>query len=118
MAKYYFRKDDENCYEIETHFSYMRENGITEMEVFEAKRETGTGYFFCKHHLEVGEVGQSCGVYECESYIPNNGKNGRCKYSGYVYEQTDKKITLQLRAAKKLILFKRKYCTNLQISER
>jgi len=98
MAKYYFRKDDENCYEIEAHFDYMQENEIREMEVFEAKREIGTGYFFCKAYLEVGEVDQNCGKLECEDYGPNNGKNGRCKHYGYVYEQTDKKRTLQLES--------------------
>lgn len=97
MAKYYFKKDDENCYEIEAHLDYMQENGLKDMDVIEAKRELGTGYFFCKYYLEVGEVGQSCGVSECENYVPNNGKNGRCKFSGYVYEQTDIKRTLQLK---------------------
>ncbi len=96
MAKYYFRKNDENCYTIDVHLDYMKKNGVSEMDVFEAKRETGTGYFFCLYHLETGEAGQSCGKFECENYIPNNGKSGRCKYYGYVYEQTDKKLKLKL----------------------
>lgn len=81
MAKYYLKKDNERCYDIEDHLDYMQENKISKMEVFEAKKETGTGYFFCKHYLEVGEVGKICGL-QCENYIPNNGKNGRCKYYG------------------------------------
>lgn len=96
MSKYYFRKDDENCYEIEAHLDYMQENDIKEMEVYEAKKEDGTGYFFCKHHLEIGASGESCGNNWCENYDPNNGKNGRCKYYGYVYEQTEIKRMLQL----------------------
>lgn len=96
MAKYYFRKDDEKCYEIEAHLDYMRENEIKEMDVFEAKRETDTGYFFCQFYLEASEVGQNCGELICKNYKPNNGKNGRCKHYGYVYEQTDIKKTLQL----------------------
>ncbi len=96
MSKYYFRKNEENCYKIEAHLDYMQENNINKMEVFEAKREKATGYFFCKYHLEVGEVAQSCGKQWCENYVPNNGKNGRCKHYGYVYEQTDKKRLLEL----------------------
>ncbi len=96
MSKYYFRKNDESCYEIEAHLDYMREFYISKMEVFEAKRETGTGYFFCKYHSEIGEVGQNCGKQWCENYEPNNGKSGRCKNHGYVYEQTDKKRILKL----------------------
>lgn len=89
MAKYYFQKDDENCYNLVYHIQYMRENYIEQMEVFEAKAEYGTGYFFCLHYQEIGESGESCGKV-CDHYSPRNGKNGRCKHHGNVYEQTDK----------------------------
>lgn len=95
MPKLYFKNDSECCYPLQYHYDYMKENGISEMVVFEAKRETGTGYFFCQEFLEVGEVGESCGK-SCEQYAPRNGKNGRCKHSGYVYEQTDISKTLKL----------------------
>lgn len=95
MSKFYFQKNDENCYSLDYHRDYMKDNGLNELELFEAKRETGAGYFFCKEFMEVGEVGEGCGRF-CEKYQPNNGKNGRCKHYGYVYEQTDKKITLNL----------------------
>ena len=97
MAKYYFRKNDKDCcYEIKTHLDYMWENEIKEMEVFEAKRECGTGYFFCKYHCEVGTSGESCGKNWCGNYEPNNGKNGRCKHYDYVYERTETKRILRL----------------------
>jgi hypothetical protein len=86
--KLYFQDYDENCYPIDYHLDYMKENNIKEMDVFKAERETGTGYFFCKEFMEIGETGESCGKM-CEKYIPNNGKNGRCKHYGYVYNQTD-----------------------------
>jgi len=96
MAKYYFNKnDDEYCYDIKYHLNYMQENNISKMEVFEAERETNTGFFFCKYHQEIGEVGQSCGK-QCENYEPNNHKNGRCKHYGYIYEKTDKIKLLEL----------------------
>ena len=89
MTKKYFQKDDESCYSLQYHIDYMKENNITELEVFEAKAEFGTGYFYCKEFFDVGEVGEGCGK-ECKSYSPMNGKTGRCRHSGYVYEQTDK----------------------------
>lgn len=96
MAKYYFRKDDEMCHVIEIHLDYMRTNCLSEMEVFKAKRETGTGYFFCQYYLEVAEVGEVCGKQRCKNYHPNNGTIGRCKHYGHTYEQTDNKILLKL----------------------
>jgi len=93
---YYFSKHSEGCYKWGYFLDYMRENNIKEMTVFEAKRELHTGYFFCKYYLEVGTVGESCGKNWCENYEPNNGKNGRCRHYGYVYEQTDVKKTLRL----------------------
>lgn len=96
MARLYFRKDnDENCFTIESHKAFMHENGIKELKIYEAKRETGTGLFFCKYYFAPGEVNQACGKV-CQSYDPNNGKNGRCKYYGYVYEQTENELTLTL----------------------
>ena len=64
----------------------MQENGIKELTVYRAKRVTGEGMFFCKEFMEPGMSGEGCGRFECESYIPNNGKNGRCKHFGYCYE--------------------------------
>lgn len=62
----------------------------------EAKRITGDDYFFCRKNGEVGEVGQGCGK-QCDDYAPRNGKNGRCRHSGYCYDMTDKTITITLK---------------------
>lgn len=95
--KLYFKSkdDDDLCYELETHKKFMVENGLKELVLFEAERELGTGFFFCNNFLEVGEVGESCGKF-CESYKPNNGKNGRCRYYRYVYTPTDKTKIIKL----------------------
>ena len=94
MGKLYFNQyDDERCSELEDHLQYMAEHDIKEMEITEARRVTGTGYFYCKLFHEVGEVSEGCGRY-CEEYRPNNGKNGRCKHYGYCYESTDKIKTI------------------------
>jgi len=92
--KLYFDKDGESCYPLEHYLEVMKEFDLKEMELFEAKREIGSEYFFCKEYQEVGETRESCGK-SCEGYKPNNGKSGRCKHYGYVYEATDTKIILR-----------------------
>lgn len=96
MTKCYFREDDpEMCCTIDVHLDHMAMNRIEKMEVFEAKIERGTGYFYCLKHSEIGEVGESCGKL-CKAYDPRNRKSGICKHYGHVYEQTDKSKTLKL----------------------
>lgn len=96
MAKKYFRDDEgEYCFTIDSIKEQMISEGISELEVFEAERTTDINYFFCKEFLEVGEKNEGCGK-ECSSYIPNNGKNGRCKHYGYLYEPTDKKRKIKI----------------------
>jgi len=92
MAKYYFSEDGEYCYPLSYWKEYLKENNLPEIKLFEAEADHGTGYFFCKEFMEVGETG-GCGK-QCEGYVPNNGKNGRCKHYGYVYSQKDKFIIL------------------------
>jgi hypothetical protein len=101
MAKYYFQKHDENCYTLDYHKEYMKENGIDTMEVYEAKQETGTGYFYCTESQESYETKDFWGVSncgkECTTYKPRNGKNGRCKNHQNTYEQTDKVKILTIK---------------------
>jgi hypothetical protein len=96
MSKYYFNKWDENCYTLEYHKDYMKENNLKELKLFEAKKDSYlTGFFFCKAFFEVGEKNNTCGK-ECSCYKPRNGIKGICKHYGYTYEQTDKVKILKL----------------------
>ena len=96
MAKMYFLKGNEDvCYTLEYWRDYLLYNKLKEIELYIAKRETGTEYFYCKEFGEIGSVNESCGRV-CSKYLPNNGKNGRCKHYGYCYEPlTDKIIVLK-----------------------
>lgn len=95
--KYYFNGNDENCYPKQYHLDYMKENEIKEMKVFVAKVERGIGVFFCTEFSEIGDANNgTCGKM-CEHYKPRNGKKGICKNYGYVYENTEKSITLKLK---------------------
>jgi hypothetical protein len=97
MAKKYFRSDDDSfCLEKRDIIKQMKEEEINELKVFEAEICYNSDFFFCREHFEIGEKGQnSCGII-CKHYIPNNGKNGRCKNYGYVYEKTDKSILIKI----------------------
>lgn len=96
MGKLYFREhEDESCYNEKALKIMMKKFGCKQQKVFEAKRMTHHDYFFCKEFGEIGEVGESCGSV-CPKYIPNNGKNGRCKHYGYLYEKTEKSKIIKL----------------------
>lgn len=95
--KYYFEtKDSEMCYSKEYFQNLMEERELTEITVFGAKIETGSGFFFCKEFYAVGEVNGTCGKF-CSKYNPRNGKSGRCKHSGYFYDNTGEKVILKLK---------------------
>lgn len=97
MAKKYFEFEDADfCYTEDYFLDKMREEGLTEIDVFEAERETGTDYFWCREHGTAFEKGHdTCGVNNCESYEPRNGKSGICKHNSYCYTPV-KKVTLKL----------------------
>lgn len=92
--RYFFQKHDENCYTLDYHLQYMKDNHIKEMDVYLAKRETKSDYFFCKHFQECGQRGE-CGK-NCEAYSPRNGKTGVCKHFVYTYYKTDQLFTLRI----------------------
>ena len=87
MAKFYFREDDdERCFLKKDIIAEMKENGITELKITEAKIITGEGCFYCSLMQDVGDVNDnSCGRF-CDDYKPRNGKNGRCRFSSHCYE--------------------------------
>jgi len=95
-TRFFFRQDDASCFKLDAHIDYMLLNGINEMDLFFAERETNAPYFFCKHFGEVGEKSEGgCGSL-CKGYEAKNGKSGACKHYGYTYEQTDRCFTLKL----------------------
>ena len=96
MKLYFSKLDDERCYLLCDIINDANNSGLDEIEVTEAKRVTKHGWFFCTKLQESAEIEFSgCGKF-CEYYSPRNGKNGRCRYSGYCYEPTDKKKIIKL----------------------
>jgi len=96
MKRYFSKLDDEHCYSLKEIKEDMIWEQITEMEVTEAKRVIGVSYFFCTKYERVSEK-KHCGVW-CKYYSSRNHKNGRCRYSGYCYEPTDKKRIIRIKS--------------------
>lgn len=91
--KKYFREDEEFCYTKKQIIEDMKEQGINELKIIEAKRTTGVPYFWCSFFHDTGEVGSDCGRF-CPKYEPRNRKNGRCRYSEHCYEPTERVTTI------------------------
>ena len=98
MSKYYFtEEDDENCYSLYGIKKSMKIRGISKMKVFEARRLIGTGYFYCSIKDTIGKVSESFCGRTCKYYEPRNGKNGRCRFSSFLYIKTDKSKIIKLK---------------------
>lgn len=95
-TRFFFRDDDDMCYTLQSQIDYMIDNGITEMNLWLAERETNVSYFFCKYFEACGDKSEvGCGKH-CEGYKPRNGKSGVCKHYGYTFERTDRCFILKL----------------------
>lgn len=101
MSKYYFRNNnDVFCYTISAIKEQMKNEGISKLEVIEAKRDVGTNFFYCTEYNTIGEkipaaCLDNCGK-ECNLYTPRNGKSGICKHSRNTYSKTDNKKTIKI----------------------
>jgi hypothetical protein len=92
--KYYFDDNDgEYSHNLQFYKDLIKDNNLKELKLFEASVVKGTNMFFCKKLGEIGEVGQDCGKM-CGNYSPRNGKNGRCRFSGHVYEPNEDKVKI------------------------
>jgi hypothetical protein len=96
MEKIYFRNiDDENCYQLEYHLQNAKDEGLSEIELFETKKEFVDGMFFCKAVEEQTEEG-FCGK-SCDEYSPKNGKSGMCRFKQKHFYTPTKKVTFKVK---------------------
>ncbi len=92
MARYYFyTKDSEQCFDLNTIKDMMKSDGLIEETVFEADIEYGQGTFYCSYWGIAGETGEGCGD-ECNMYKPRNKKSGRCVHHKNCYTHGESKI--------------------------
>ncbi len=84
--KLYFSEIEDCAYTIDYLTGEMLERGYTEIKVYEAKREVGVDYFWCKLFEAIGDKNEGgCGKV-CDSYKPRNGRSGCCMHRNYCYE--------------------------------
>ena len=95
MSKYYFQSIGGKCYPMDYWLKYMKDLRIPEMPIYEAKREVGNGFFFCKEFDAMGETGEGCGKL-CRKYEPRNKISGICKHAKPTYEKTENIKILKL----------------------
>ncbi|MCX6232719.1 MAG: hypothetical protein NTZ33_14370 [Bacteroidetes bacterium] len=94
MKKMYFKNEDsEMAHPIKTLLEEAKEEGLTEITVCEAVISTDKEYFFCRAAGEVCQINMYCVPCgkECEDYEPCNGKSGRCKHKGKIYDWGEEK---------------------------
>jgi hypothetical protein len=100
-TKFYFkRKSSITCKSIEYFDKYMKDNNLSEIEVYEAIPEIiGGGIFWCKKHKFCGDKDfLLCGKSDCSDYSPRNWINGICRYHSRVTYNHGEKLTLRLKA--------------------
>jgi hypothetical protein len=94
MDYYFQHEDSEVCYSLEYFLGEMRAGGLTEMDVYKAKKYKDADYFFCRAVQECGEKG-GCGS-DCKDYAPRNGKSGCCKHYSNALFEPDVLITIKI----------------------
>jgi len=96
--KYYFEKsevingDETGAYSKDYFIEKMKEEGLTEIEVYPAVMLKGEQFAWCSEFQDTVEVRQGdCGRF-CDKYSPRNGKNGRCRFSQNCYEPDENRL--------------------------
>lgn len=100
MKLYFRNQNSELCHSLEYFLSDMKDNGITEMDVFTVIKDKSLHHFWCKAIDEVCSKDDdiTCGK-ECVDYTPCNGKSGRCLYKTHCYI-ADEMVTIKLEESK------------------
>ena len=105
--KFYFHHNDsELCYTEEYFQDIMHDEGLKEIEVFDAIPEKIPGVFWCKHECFCGDdTADTCGK-QCKFYDPRNGVSGCCRHH-----------TSWLRTHGNKIILKRKEVSDGKVDE-
>ncbi len=115
MTKYYFKKNQGVCYNLQYWHTYLREKNLKELELFEAIINKGSGHFYCTIFESTGKIGEGCGK-ECEIYSPRNKKSGICTHHRPTYIQGEKKIIIKNKHHKDMLKEIQKLCNGIEYS--
>lgn len=91
---YFFSRNSEQCY-IKRHFEdIMKDNDLSELEVFKAVRNTSYPFaFYCNMDREIYEREQGV-CSDCGDYNP---RNGICKHWRPTYEPSSEPTILKIK---------------------
>jgi len=96
MPKFYFQTEhSEMCYSLAYHLDNAKDEGLTEIELFEAVPMKDDKFFWCRAVDQIAEHG-SCGK-SCEEYDPCNRKSGKCRFKQNTMFEHGKKVKFQIK---------------------
>lgn len=73
------------CYPFTYHYYNAREEGLTEIELFEAIPDKADDFFWCRHYSNIGLTQDKLCGKNCAGYAPRNGKTGICSHKTHCY---------------------------------
>jgi hypothetical protein len=95
MPKFYFKTENsEMCYTLDYHLAKAKDEGLTEIELFEAVPIKDNNFFWCRAVDQIAEHG-SCGK-ACFAYQPCNGKSGKCQFKQNTMFEAGKKVKFEI----------------------
>jgi hypothetical protein len=95
-AKLYFRNEDsERCHPLSYFKDEMKDAGITEMMVFEAKPDKSKDHFWCDAAGDACASDDTTCGRNCEDYEPCNNKSGKCKSKTHCFRPDKMKLIKQ-----------------------
>jgi len=96
MPKYYFQTENsEMCYTLDYHLDKAKDEGLTEIELFEALPMKDSLFFWCKKFEALCEHG--CCDKMCEGYDPCNKKSGKCQFKQNTMFEPGKKVKFEIK---------------------
>lgn len=96
MPKYYFLTElSEMCYTLDYHLTDAKEQGLTEIELFEDVPVKDDDHFWCKER-ELHEEHGYCSKH-CKEYQPCNGKSGKCRFKQNTMFEHGKKVKFEVK---------------------
>ena len=96
MPKFYFQTEtSEMCYSLSYHLDKAKEQGMTEIELFEAVPMKDDKFFWCRAAEQIAENG-CCGL-DCIAYQPCNKKSGKCRFKQNTMFEHGKKVKFEIK---------------------
>jgi hypothetical protein len=100
--KLYFEHEhgEDLCYSLDWFIELAKDEGLKEIELFEAEPVQMSDVFWCRAEHAFTETGY-CGK-SCEDYEPKNGKLGMCRHKGKCGYEVGNKVKFNVLTKKRI----------------